>query len=382
MISGIDRYYQIARCFRDEDLRADRQPEFTQVDVEMAFVDEEDVIGLVEAMMSRLFRDVVGKEIQVPFPRLTYSEAMEEYGTDRPDTRFGMKISDITAQAEKSEFRVFSELAASGGAVKAVCVDGGAGRLTRKKLDLLAATAKENGAGGLAWAKIGEDGAWQSSLDKFFPVPLKQEVNTRLGAKPGDAILMVAGAGPVALRVLGGIRLSVAEDLGMIPEGAFALTWVTLFPLMEYSEEEKRLTAVHHPFTAPLDEDIDLLSSNPGDVRARAYDIVMNGTEIGGGSIRIHTPTIQRKVFETLGISAAEAEAKFGFLLNALKYGAPPHGGIALGFDRLVAMLAGVPSIREVIAFPKTTSASCLLTGAPSRVDADQLKELGLELKL
>jgi aspartyl-tRNA synthetase len=293
-----------------------------------------------------------------------------------------MKISDITAQAEKSEFRVFSELAASGGAVKAVCVDGGAGRLTRKKFDLLAATAKENGAGGLAWAKIGEDGAWQSSLDKFFPVPLKQEVNTRLGAKPGDAILMVAGAGPVALHVLGGIRLSVADDLGLIPEGAFALTWVTLFPLMEYSEEEKRLTAVHHPFTAPLDEDIDLLSSNPGDVRARAYDIVMNGTEIGGGSIRIHTPTIQRKVFETLGISAAEAEAKFGFLLNALKYGAPPHGGIALGFDRLVAMLAGVPSIREVIAFPKTTSASCLLTGAPSRVDADQLKELGLELKL
>ncbi|MFO8088624.1 MAG: aspartate--tRNA ligase [Desulfatiglandaceae bacterium] len=381
MISGIDRYYQIVRCFRDEDLRADRQPEFTQVDLEMAFIDEEDVIEIVEAMMTQLFRDVLQKEIQVPFPRLTYSEAMQRYGTDRPDTRFDMKISDITAQAQESEFRVFSELAASGGAVKAVCVKGGADRLTRKKLDLLAAGARENGAGGLAWVKITGDGAWQSSLDKFFSVPLKQEVNYKLGAKPGDAVLMVAGSAPVALNVLGEIRLSVASELEMIPEGVFALTWVTLFPLMEYSEEEKRLTAVHHPFTAPLDEDIDLLSSNPDEVRARAYDIVMNGTEIGGGSIRIHTQSVQRKVFETLGISAEEAEAKFGFLLNALKYGAPPHGGVALGFDRLVAMLAGVPSIREVIAFPKTTSASCLLTGAPSRVDADQLKELGLELK-
>jgi aspartyl-tRNA synthetase len=381
MISGVDRYYQIVRCFRDEDLRADRQPEFTQVDLEMAFVDEEDVIGVVEAMMTHLFRDVLQKEIQTPFPRLTYSEAMEGYGTDRPDTRFRMKISDMTAQAAKSEFRVFSELAASGGAVKAVCVEGGADRLTRKKLDLLAATAKKNGAGGLAWAKISGDGAWQSSLDKFFPLPLKQEVNIKLGAKPGDAVLMVAGSGPVALNVLGGIRLSVAAELGMIPEGVFALTWVTLFPLMEYSEEEKRLMAVHHPFTAPLEEDMDLLSSNPGQVRARAYDIVMNGAEVGGGSIRIHTPSVQRKVFETLGISAAEAEAKFGFLLNALKYGAPPHGGIALGFDRLVAMLAGVPSIRDVIAFPKTTSASCLLTGAPSQVDAGQLNDLGLALK-
>ncbi|HDR15417.1 MAG TPA: aspartate--tRNA ligase, partial [Desulfobacteraceae bacterium] len=380
MISGVDRYYQIVRCFRDEDLRADRQPEFTQVDLEMAFVDEEDVIGVVEAMMTRLFRDVLEKEIPVPFPRLTYAEAIESYGTDRPDTRFEMKISDITVEAEKSDFRVFSELAASGGAIKAVCVDGGADRLTRKKLDQLASSAKENGAGGLAWAKIKAEGAWQSSLDKFFPVSLKQEINLKLGAKPGDAVLMVAGSTPVALNVLGDIRLSVATELQMIPAGVFALTWVTHFPLLEYSEEEKRLTSVHHPFTAPLDQDMDLLSSNPGDVRARAYDIVMNGAEIGGGSIRIHTQAVQRKVFETLGISAAEADAKFGFLLNALKYGAPPHGGIALGFDRLVAMLAGVPSIREVIAFPKTTSASCLLTGAPSQVDPDQLAELGLRL--
>jgi aspartyl-tRNA synthetase len=382
MIAGVDRYYQIVRCFRDEDLRADRQPEFTQVDIEMAFVDEEDVIGVVESMMARLFMDVLGRETVLPLPRLTYEQAVDRYGTDRPDTRFGMEISDITPEAGKSGFRVFTELAAAGGAVKAVCVKGGAGRLTRKWLDLLSSTAKEKGAGGLAWAKITAEGGWQSSLDKFFPVSLKQEVNRKLEALAGDAILMVAGSGPVVARVLGEIRLSVAADLGMIPQGEFALTWVTHFPLLEYSEEDKRLMAVHHPFTSPLEEDIGMLASDPGRVRARAYDIVMNGAEIGGGSIRIHTQAVQRMVFEALGISEDEADTKFGFLLNALKHGAPPHGGIALGFDRLVAMLAGVQSIREVIAFPKTTSASCLLTGAPSRVDQTQMEELGLELKI
>ena len=379
MIAGVDRYYQIVRCFRDEDLRADRQPEFTQVDLEMAFVDEEDVMGVVESMMARLFRDVLDREIPLPLPRITYSQALERYGTDRPDTRFGMEISDITAQAERSDFRVFADPAAAGGAVKAVCVEGGAGRLTRKRLDQLASAAKEKGAGGLAWARITAEGSWQSPLDKFFPEPLKQEVNGKLGAGPGDAVLMVAGPAAVALRVLGDIRLSLAADLGLIPGEAFALTWVTHFPLLEYREEESRFAAVHHPFTAPLDEDMELLDSMPGRVRSRAYDIVMNGAEIGGGSIRIHTQATQRKVFEALGISSGEADAKFGFLLKALRHGAPPHGGIALGFDRLVAMLAGAPSIRDVIAFPKTTSASCLLTGAPSRVDLDQLKDLGLQ---
>ena len=377
MIGGFERYYQIVRCFRDEDLRADRQPEFTQVDLEMAFVNEDGVMAVFEEMMGKLFREIMDRAIPFPIKRMEFHEAMDRFGTDRPDMRFGMELIDLTDIAVKSDFRVFKDVIEDGGVVKAITVKNGGPAFSRKKLDELSALAVESGARGLAWIKVNEDG-WQSSLKKFFKDEDKNGLNEKSGAGPGDLILIVAHKRRVANESLGVLRLEVARRMELIPVSAYEFVWITKFPLLEYDETEKRLQAVHHPFTAPVEEDIHLLDDQPEKVRARAYDLVLNGTEIGGGSIRIHVPAVQEKMLSILGISPEQAKVKFGFLLEALKYGAPPHGGMALGFDRLVAIMAGVNSIREVIAFPKTTSATCLLTGAPSGVDEAQLKELGL----
>jgi aspartyl-tRNA synthetase len=381
MIAGFDRYYQIVRCFRDEDLRADRQPEFTQVDLEMAFVDEEDVMGVFEEMMRGLFRKIQEFDMASPIPRLEYHEAMDRFGTDRPDIRFAMELNDLTDIAGRSDFRVFKGVIEEGGVVKAITVKDGAASFSRKVLDELSGLAVEYGAKGLAWVKVNKDG-WQSSLNKFFRDEDKTAVNEKVKAAPGDLILIVAQEHTIANEALGKLRLEVARRLDLIPQGSYEFVWITRFPLLEYSETEGRFEAVHHPFTAPLEEDLALLDDHPERVRSKAYDLVLNGAEIGGGSVRIHNLATQQKVFRALGISDQEAQMKFGFFLEALRYGAPPHGGIALGFDRLVAIMTGVKSIREVIAFPKTTSAACPLTDAPSRADEAQLKELGLRFDL
>ncbi|MCF8063099.1 MAG: aspartate--tRNA ligase [Deltaproteobacteria bacterium] len=380
MVSGFDRYYQIVRCFRDEDLRADRQPEFTQVDLEMSFADEEAVMALHEGMMAALYGTVHGKELTLPFPRLTFREAMDRFGTDRPDTRFGLEIHDLTGPAARSEFRVFRQVIDGGGVVKAVTVAAGAGGFSRKDLDELGASAAEWGAKGLAWAKVTE-GGWQSPIKKFFPEGLQEEMNRAAGAGPGDLLLLVSDRDETALYVLGMLRLHLARRLGLVKDDEPSFVWVTEFPLLEH-DEEGRLAAVHHPFTSPMEEDLPRLADEPEAVRARAYDLVLNGSEIGGGSVRIHTRELQDEMFRVLGITTEEAEAKFGFFLEALRYGAPPHAGMALGFDRLVAVMTGAESIREVIAFPKTQRATCPLTGAPSRVDERQLEELGLSVHL
>jgi len=379
MMAGFDRYYQIVRCFRDEDLRADRQPEFTQVDLEMAFVDEERVMGIFEAMMIELFEKILDHRVTSPIQRLTYRNAMDRFGTDRPDLRFGMEICDLTDIAARSDFRVFQGVIESGGAVKAILAKGRAPSYSRKGLDEISEVVKAAGAKGLAWIKINEEG-WQSSLTKFFKEEDREALNKRLHTEPEDLVLIVADKPGIANQALGVLRLEVAQQQNLIPENEYAFVWITEFPLFEYDEAEDRLAAVHHPFTSPFEEDLNLLAENPEKVRSRAYDLVLNGSEIGGGSIRIHDLAIQREIFKTLRISPEEAQSKFGFLLEALKYGAPPHGGMALGFDRLVALMTGVKSIREIIAFPKTTSAACPLTDAPSRVDEEQLKELGLRL--
>jgi aspartyl-tRNA synthetase len=379
MVAGFDRYYQIVRCFRDEDLRADRQPEFTQVDLEMAFVDEDQVMAVFEEMMAGLFRQVLGVKIALPIQRLTYQDAMARFGTDRPDVRFGMELRDVSDLAERSDFKVFKEAIASGGAVKAIRVEKGGPRYSRKGLDILSDVARGTGARGLAWIKM-TDGGWQSTLTKFFEEGLREAVNQRLDARPEDLILLAADRPDSVNQALGALRVHVAREQGLIPKDVYAFTWITEFPLFEYDETEERLVAVHHPFTSPMEADMNLLADRPEEVRARAYDLVLNGAEIGGGSIRIHTISVQERIFQTLGIPPEEARMKFGFLLEALRYGAPPHGGMALGFDRLVALMTGVSSIREVIAFPKTTSAACLMTDAPSQVDLEQLRELGLNL--
>ncbi len=379
MMAGLDRYYQLCRCFRDEDLRADRQPEFTQIDMEMAFITEADIMAVVEGLMTALFKEMVGLELHPPFPRLTFQECMDRFGLDRPDPRFGLELRDVTDLTKESEFSRFREVVDQGGIVKAICGPGLA-RLTRKELDDLVDLAGVYGAKGLAWVKVQPQG-WQSPLAKYFSDGLKAKFNERLQAREGDLLLFVADVPQVANTVLGQLRVHLGQREGLIPPDTYNLLWVTDFPLVEYDREEGRFMAMHHPFTSPREEDIPFLESDPGRVRARAYDLVLNGQEIGGGSIRNFRRDLQEKVFKVLGIAPEEAEEKFGFLLEALEYGAPPHGGVAFGFDRLVAILCGAKSIREVIAFPKTQKAACPVTKAPSRVEPEQLLELGLRLE-
>jgi aspartyl-tRNA synthetase len=368
------------RCFRDEDLRADRQPEFTQIDMEMSFVGEEDVMGIAENMMAALFKEVLGLELQLPFPRLVYTEAMARYGLDKPDVRFDLELKDVSDIVAGSGFKVFSEVVGRGGIVKALnakgCVD-----LSRKEIDDLGEFVGVYRAKGLAWIKIRED-AWQSPIAKFFNDQEKRQLADRLDLEPGDLVFFVADQAKIANEALGHLRNHLGRKLGLIDDKAFRFLWVTQFPLMEFDETTQRHQSLHHPFTAPLEADYGLLAQDPLAARSRAYDLVLNGSEIGGGSIRIHQRELQEQVFAALGLDRAEYEEKFGFLLSALDSGAPPHGGIAFGFDRLVMILCGESSIRDVIAFPKTQRAGCLLTGAPSEPGKAQLEELGLRVRI
>jgi len=378
MVAGMDRYFQIVRCFRDEDLRADRQPEFTQIDVEMSFVEREDVLALVENLMAEIFQKLLNKNITLPIPRITYEQAVTTYGTDKPDTRFEMKIVDISNLVANSDFKVFKDTVASGGIVCGVALKGGA-KYSRKRVDELSNYIQTEGGKGMVAIKVAEQG-WESSVAKFFKEEVVREINQRFNASIGDLILLVADQKDKALTLAGNLRLKLAREEHLIPENKFELLWVLDFPLLEFDENEKRYVARHHPFTAPMDEDLHLLDTKPEVARAKAYDLVMNGYEIAGGSIRIHQQALQKKLFSLLNIPEDEARDKFGFLLDAFEFGAPPHGGIAFGFDRLVMLLANMKSIRDVIAFPKTNSALSLMDGSPSQVTAEQLKELGLKV--
>jgi len=379
MISGFDRYYQIVKCFRDEDLRADRQPEFTQIDMEMSFVGEEDVMDVTEGLMVKLFRDVLNIDLKTPFPQLSYDDAVGRFGLDKPDIRFDLELVDISDIVENAGFKMFSDVVKKGGIVKALNAKG-CTNFTRKEIDDLTDFVAVYRAKGLAWIKVHKD-SWQSPIAKFFTEDEKQALARRIDMQAGDLVFFVADQPKVANEALGHLRNFLGKKLGMVQENTFSFVWVTRFPLLEYDETEKRNQALHHPFTAPIEQDYDLLEKDPLSVKSRAYDLVLNGSEIGGGSIRIHQRKLQERVFAALGMDRKTYEEKFGFLLSALDSGAPPHGGIALGFDRLVMILCGQSSIRDVIPFPKTQKAACLLTNAPSEADKAQLDELSLRIK-
>ncbi|TRO79547.1 aspartate--tRNA ligase [Trichloromonas acetexigens] len=378
MVSGFDRYFQIVRCFRDEDLRADRQPEFTQIDCEMSFVDRDDVIRVMEGMIATIFKEAIGVDVSLPMARMTYQEALARYGVDNPDLRFGLELVEISDLVASSGFKVFADAVGNGGMVKAINVKGGA-TLSRKELDELTEFVKIYGAKGLAWVKMTEEG-WQSPIAKFFTADELAALNGRLDAQLGDLLLFVADSFRVTNEALGRLRGHLGQRLSLAKKDDYQFVWVTDFPLLEWDEEARRHVAVHHPFTAPMDEDVPLLTTDPGKARAKAYDLVLNGSEIGGGSIRIHDQAVQSQMFELMGIGEEEARVKFGFLLDALEFGAPPHGGIAFGLDRLTMILTGSESIRDVIAFPKTQKATCLMSEAPGVVDEKQLRELHIKL--
>ncbi len=379
MCSGYDRYFQIAKCFRDEDLRADRQPEFTQIDMELSFVDIDDVIDVNERLLAKIFKDAVGIDVPLPIPRMTWKEAMDRFGSDKPDTRFGMELKDVSEIVKDCGFGVFTGALANGGSVRGINANG-QGHMPRKKIDALVEFAKGYGAKGLAYLVINDDGSYKSSFAKFMTEEELSALVNALEGKPGDLLLFAADKNKIVWNVLGALRLEIAKNLGLLKKDEFKFLWITEFPLLEYSEEEGRYMAMHHPFTMPMEEDLDKIDTDPGAVRAKAYDITLNGNEIGGGSVRIHQDDIQSKMFEVLGFTKEQAEDQFGFLLTAFKYGVPPHAGLAYGLDRLVMLMAGEDSIREVIAFPKVKDASCLMTGAPGTVDEQQLKELELEI--
>ena len=381
MVSGMDRYFQLARCYRDEDLRADRQPEFTQIDMELSFVDIEDVIDVNSRFLKFLFKEVLNYDLELPIKRMKWIDAMNDYGSDKPDTRFDMKLIDVTEVVKDCGFGVFANAVKDGGVVKALNVKGEA-KMPRKKIDALIDYAKDYGAKGLAYLSIEEDGSFKSSFSKFMTEDELKNIVSAMGGEKGDLLLFAADKKKVVWAVLGAIRLKLGAELSLIDENKFNFLWVTEFPLFEYSEEENRLVAMHHPFTMVMDEDVDELFKNPENCRAKAYDIVLNGNEIGGGSIRIHQPEIQERMFEILGFTKEKAHEQFGFLLDAFKYGVPPHGGLAYGLDRVVMLMAKAKSIREVIAFPKTKDASCLMVKTPSPVDEKQLKELSIKVDM
>ena len=379
MVAGFDRYIQIARCFRDEDLRFNRQPEFTQIDMELSFVEMEDIIDVNERYLKMLFKEVLNKDLTIPFNRMTYQEAMDRYGVDKPDVRFGMELKDISELIEDSGFKVFTSAVESGGSVRAIVVEGGAEAYTRKKIDKLEAFVKDFKAKGLAWAKVKEDEI-QSPILKFIGDDTMGAILKKLEAKTGDLVLFVADKNDTVYASLGNLRNHIADEMGLIPEDVIAPLWIVEFPLFEYDEEEGRYVAKHHPFTSPMDEDLDKLESDPGACRAKAYDIVINGDEMGGGSIRIHDSEVQSRMFKALGFTKEETEEKFGFLIEAFRFGAPPHGGLAYGLDRLIMLLTGEKNMRHVIAFPKTQSASDLLTGAPVSLPEKQLEEVHIHV--
>lgn len=378
MCSGYDRYFQIVKCFRDEDLRADRQPEFTQIDMELSFVDIDDVIDVNERLLKKLFKEVLDLEITLPIERMPYSEAMDRFGSDKPDTRFGMELHNVSNVVANCEFVVFKGALENGGSVRGINAEG-QGAMPRKKIDALVEFAKDFGAKGLAYLAINEDGTYKSSFAKFMKEEELTALVQAMEGKPGDLLLFAADEDDVVFDVLGNLRLEIAKNLGLLDKNEYKFLWVTEFPLLEYSKEQGRYVAKHHPFTMPMEEDLDLIDTDPGKVRAKAYDIVLNGTEIGGGSVRIYQNAVQEKMFEVLGFSKEDAYERFGFLLNAFKYGVPPHAGLAYGLDRLVMLMAKEDSIRDVIAFPKVKDASCLMTEAPNVVEEKQLEELAIE---
>ncbi len=379
MVSGMDRYYQIAKCFRDEDLRADRQPEFTQVDMELSFVDENDIMDINERMMQKVFKELLDVEIKLPLQRMTYKEAMERFGSDKPDIRFGMELKNISDIVKETEFVVFKNALENGGSVRAINAKG-CGNFPRKQIDSLVEFVKTYQAKGLAWIVVNADGTLKSQIAKFFSPEKLQEIVDAMDAKAGDLILICADKNKVVFDALGALRLELSRRLELTKANDFAFLWITEFPMLEWDEEENRYVAVHHPFTAPMEQDLELLEKDPSAVRAKAYDIVLNGYELGGGSIRIHRRDIQQKMFELLGFEPEDAQERFGFLLDAFKYGVPPHGGLAFGLDRIIMLMSGATSIRDVIAFPKVKDASCPMTDAPNVVEQKQLEELGIAI--